>query len=72
MHPPHMTDLPATALRTEMAETTGKASVDEHVELLQVPENSYRVGGYHRSDEDESTTLPRMGVSFEQSQPAWI
>ena len=70
MHPPHMTGFQAMASRTEVAETTGKASVDEQVELLQVPENSYRVGEYFRN-EDNITALPRTGVPLDQSPPKW-
>ena len=70
MHPPHMTGFQAMASRTEVAEKTGKASVDEQVELLQVPENSYRVGEYFRN-EDNITALPRTGVPLDQSPPKW-
>lgn len=59
---PNVTGFRAQAPRTEVAETTGKASIDEHVELLQVPDNVYRTLGRYGSEYDDITALPRIGI----------
>lgn len=48
------------ASRTEGAETTRKASVDEHVELLQVPRSVYQPGVGQDSEGDDITALPQL------------
>lgn len=59
---PNITGFQAMASRTEGAETTGKASVDEQVELLQVPNSVYQTTGQCGSEHDDITALPRVGV----------
>lgn len=59
---PNVIGFQAISSRTEGAETTGKASVDEQVELLQVPSSVYRATGNYGSAHDDITALPRMGV----------
>lgn len=58
---PNVTGFLAMDQRTESAETTGKASVDEQVELLQVPRRIHQNAQY-RSEHDDITALPRIGV----------
>lgn len=48
--------------RTRAAEGTGKASVDERIDLLQAPEASYYTVGRHGNDRDVITALPEVGI----------
>ena len=59
---PNVTGFKAMDSRTEGAETTGKASLDEQVELLQVPSRTYQTFKQHGSEHDDITALPRIGV----------
>jgi hypothetical protein len=59
------TSIRATMSRTEGAETTGKASVDEQVELLQVPTSIYPAG-QHSPEPEEITALPRALVPLDR------
>ncbi|KAJ4990484.1 cytidine and deoxycytidylate deaminase zinc-binding region [Stagonosporopsis vannaccii] len=46
--------------RTEGAETTGNPSLDEQVELLQVPRSSYQPRVCQNSEGDDITALPQL------------
>jgi len=59
---PNVTGFQAMGSRTEGAETTGKASVDEQVELLQVPSRAYQTSAEYGSEQDDITALPKLGV----------
>lgn len=58
-HPPHITGFQALSSRTQSGETTGKASVDSHVELLRGPNSTYWANSNRLSVEDDITALPR-------------
>lgn len=57
----NVTGYQASASRTEEAETTGKASVDEQVELLQIPSSVYQNRQYG-CENDTITALPRIAL----------
>jgi hypothetical protein len=59
---PNVTGFQAMDSRTEGAETTGKASVDEQVELLQVPSRAYQNSEQYGSRNDDITALPKVGI----------
>ncbi|KAJ4410796.1 hypothetical protein N0V91_001724 [Didymella pomorum] len=66
---PNITGFHAMDSRTEGAETTGKASVDEHVELLQVPIRAFQTSEQYGSEHDDITALPSIGVLPDDGYP---
>ena len=61
-HLPHVSSFQETSQRTEITDATGKPSIDEQMELLRMPEASYREGGLRDSDYSNMTALPRIGL----------
>lgn len=59
---PNVTGFQAVASRTEEAETTGKASEDEQLELLQMPSSVYQNGQFGRGN-GARTALPSIRIS---------
>lgn len=63
---PDVTGSQARASRTESAEATGKPSVDEQIELLQVPRSAYQPRHSYQtsigrgSETDDITALPQL------------
>jgi len=57
---PSITGFQAMVSRTEGAETTKKASLDEHIELLQVPRSIYQPSIGQNSEGDDITALPQL------------
>lgn len=66
---PNVTGFQAMTSRTESAEASGKPSVDEQVELLQVPRDSYQPSSRHESVYDDITALPKMNSSPDHGIP---
>ncbi|KAF3003525.1 hypothetical protein E8E13_005436 [Curvularia kusanoi] len=62
---PHITGFHAMASRTG-TDTTGRGSVDERLELLQIPNQTYQPRTHRREDEG-ITALPRIGVLPDRS-----
>lgn len=64
------TDLRGTSVaRTEIADGTGKASVDEQMELLRVPEGAYRARGQRGGYGNDLTALPSLGILPDADYP---
>lgn len=57
---PTTTGVPTTMLRTEASEASGKASVDEQIELLRIPRETYQPGTCRDSEFDDITALPQV------------
>lgn len=82
-HPQHIKGFQALSSQSASADTSGKASVEDQVELLQVPEYTYWVNGHNSAEEEEVTALPRasrwpmngpsqIGLSHERRRGWWI
>lgn len=55
--------------RTEGTEIIGKVSVDEQVELLQVPSRAYQISEQYGSEHDNITALPKIGALPDDGYP---
>lgn len=72
---PNVTSFQAIDPRTEAVETTGKASVDEQIELLRIPSRAYQTSEQYDNENGDITALPQMGalpdIGLRRFVPPW-
>ena len=70
-HPPHTSSFRSISESIDIMEIASRSSIDEQIELLRMPESSYRTGGSQGSDYVDMTMLPRIGL-FPDEESLWL